>query len=75
MSDLVARVTIEPGKRGGEPCIRGLRIRVQNLLEMPANDMTTEDVQREVPDLERGDIRASFADAANPAARTAIVAA
>ena len=75
MSELLNRITIEEGKLGGKPCIRGLRIRVQDVLEMLANDMTMEDILREFPHLERDDIRASLAYAANQAAGTAIVAA
>ena len=59
------RITIEPGKRGGKPCIRGLRITVSDVLEYLASGMTEDDILREFPDLEREDIRASLAFAAD----------
>jgi uncharacterized protein (DUF433 family) len=59
------RITIEPGKRGGKPCIRGLRITVSDVLEYLASGMTEDEILREFPDLEREDIRASLAFAAD----------
>lgn len=57
-------ITIEPGKRGGKPCIRGLRITVSDVLEYLASGMSEEDVLRDLPDLTREDIRACLAFAA-----------
>ncbi len=51
-------ITIEPGKRGGKPCIRGLRITVYDVLENLANGMTHEEILREFPYLTEEDIRA-----------------
>ena len=59
------RITIEPGKRGGKPCIRGLRITVHDVLEYLASGMTEDEVLHDFPDLTREDIRACLAFAAD----------
>jgi uncharacterized protein (DUF433 family) len=59
------RITIEPGKRGGKPCIRGLRITVYDVLEYLASGMSEEQILRDFPDLAREDIRACLAFAAD----------
>ena len=59
------RITIEPGKRGGKPCIRGMRITVSDVLEYLAGGMTEAEILREFPDLEAEDIRACLAFAAD----------
>ncbi|HNR24611.1 MAG TPA: DUF433 domain-containing protein [Candidatus Bipolaricaulis anaerobius] len=59
------RITIEPGKRGGKPCIRGLRITVQDVLEYLASGMTVEEILGDFPDLTREDIQACLAFAAD----------
>jgi len=58
-------ITIEPGKRGGKPCIRGLRMTVYNVLEYLASGMSEDDILRDFPDLTREDIRACLAFAAD----------
>jgi uncharacterized protein (DUF433 family) len=58
-------ITVEPGKRGGKPCIRGLRITVYDVLEYLASGMSEEDILRDFPDLVREDIRACLAFAAD----------
>ena len=58
------RISIEPGKRSGKPCIRGLRITVSDVLEYLASGMTEEQILADFPDLERDDIRAALAFAA-----------
>ena len=58
-------ITMEPGKRGGKPCIRGLRITVYDVLEYLAGGMTHEDVLRDFPYLTEQDIRACLAFAAD----------
>ncbi len=58
-------ITIEPGKRGGKPCIRGLRITVYDVLDYLAAGMTEEDILRDFPDLQESDIRACLAFAAD----------
>ena len=59
------RITIEPGKRGGKPCIRGLRITVYDILEYLAGGMTEQQILTDFPDLEVEDIRACLAFAAD----------
>jgi len=58
-------ITIEPGKRGGKPCIRGLRITVYDILEYLASGMTTEQILADFPELTREDIFACLAFAAD----------
>jgi uncharacterized protein (DUF433 family) len=75
MNALLERITVEPGKAGGRPCIRGLRMRVQDVLEMLASGMTPDEILAEYPYLEADDIRAVLACAAAAVADTAVVAA
>lgn len=63
-SNLLGRITLEPGKCGGRPCIRGLRIRVQDILDMLAAGTRDEEILRDYPYLEADDIRAAVAYAA-----------
>jgi uncharacterized protein (DUF433 family) len=58
-------ITIEPGKRGGKPCIRGLRITVYDVLEYLASGMTHAEVLQKFPYLTEEDIRACLAYAAD----------
>jgi len=58
-------ITIEPDKRGGKPCIRGLRITVYDVLEYLASGMTQEEILQDFPDLTIEDIRACLAFAAD----------
>ncbi len=58
-------ITIEAGKRGGKPCIRGLRITVYEILEYLASGMSEDNILRDFPDLTREDIRACLAFAAD----------
>lgn len=60
-----SRITLEPGKRGGKPCIRGLRITVYDVLEMLASGMSALDVIADFPELEAEDIQACLAFAAD----------
>ena len=50
--DLIWRITIEPGKCGGRPCIRGMRIRVTDVLDLLEAGLTSVEVVEELPDLE-----------------------
>lgn len=59
------RITIEAGKRGGKPCVRGLRITVFEVLEYLASGMSTEDILDDFPYLEKEDILACLSFAAN----------
>jgi len=58
-------ITIEPGKRSGKPCIRGMRITVTDILEYLASGMTEEEILADFPDLTPDDIRASLVFAAD----------
>jgi uncharacterized protein (DUF433 family) len=66
-------ITIEPGKRGGKPCIRGLRITVYDVLEYLASGMTHADILREFPYLTEEDILACLAYAADRERKTTIL--
>jgi uncharacterized protein (DUF433 family) len=57
-------ITIEPGKRGGKPCIRGMRITVYDVLEYLASGMTVEEILRDFPYLTKEDILACLSFAA-----------
>ena len=58
------RITIEAGKRSGKPCIRGMRITVSDVLDYLASGMSEAEILAELPDLEREDIQAALAFAA-----------
>ena len=59
------RITIEPGKRGGKPCIRGMRITVYDVLDYLASGMSESEILSDFPELTAEDIRACLAFAAN----------
>jgi uncharacterized protein (DUF433 family) len=59
-----SRITVEPGKCGGRPCIRHMRIRVKDVLEMLASGASEDQILADYPDLEREDIRACLEYAA-----------
>jgi uncharacterized protein (DUF433 family) len=63
--DYRERITIEPDKRGGKPCIRGLRITVYDVLSYLASGMSETEILEDFPDLETEDIRAALAFAAD----------
>ena len=65
LMDYEGRITIEPGKRGGKPCIRGLRITVYEVLEYLASGMSQEQILNDFPDLTIEDIRACLSFAAD----------
>ncbi len=58
-------ITIEPGKRGGKPCVRGMRITVGDVLDYLAGGMSIEEILEDFPDLTREDILACLAYAAD----------
>ena len=62
---LTRRITIEAGKRGGKPCIRGMRITVYEILDYLASGMSIEEILEDFPSLEREDILACLNFAAN----------
>jgi uncharacterized protein (DUF433 family) len=65
--DWEERITFNPEQCGGRPCIRGMRIRVADILEMLAQDVSVEELLTDFPDLEREDIRACLHYAARRA--------
>jgi uncharacterized protein (DUF433 family) len=66
------RITIEPGKRSGQPCIRGLRITVWDVLEWLAAGESEEQILRDYPELEPADFRAVFEYASRLGRRVAL---
>jgi uncharacterized protein (DUF433 family) len=62
--DLLSRITIEEGKRGGRPCIRGMRIAVHDILGWLASGMTEAQILSDYEELEGDDIRAALSYAA-----------
>jgi len=75
MSELLSRITISSEQCGGRPCIRGMRIRVQDVLDMLAGGASYEEILEDFPYLEADDIRASIAYAAASIGDTAVIAA
>ena len=63
--DYSGYITIEPGKRGGKPCVRGLRITVSDVLDYLASGMSEVELLEDFPDLTRDDVRACLAFAAD----------
>ena len=61
---LLTRITTNPEQCGGRPCIRGMRIRVTDVLELFAAGLSAEQILEELPDLEPDDLRASLLYAA-----------
>ena len=55
---LLNRITVNPNQCGGKPCVRGIRIRVTDVLELIANGLTSQQILQEFPDLEQDDITA-----------------
>ncbi len=59
--DYTDRITINPAQCGGRPCIRGMRIRVKDILDLLAAGVTEQEILADFPDLEPLDIRAALA--------------
>ena len=66
-------ITIEPGKRSGKPCIRGMRITVGDVLDYLAGGMTVPEILADFPELTEEDIRACLAFAADRERKLAVV--
>jgi uncharacterized protein (DUF433 family) len=64
MSKLLERITVNSRQCGGRPCIRGMRIRVSDVLDLFAAGLSAEEILEDLPDLEMDDIRASLTYAA-----------
>ncbi|MBE9004432.1 DUF433 domain-containing protein [Fortiea sp. LEGE XX443] len=60
MSNLLSRITINPKQCGGRPCIRGMRIRVSDVLDLFAVGLNAEQILEEMPDLEADDLKAAL---------------
>ena len=60
MVEIADRITVDPDQCGGKPCIRGMRIRVTDVLELLASGLTQQQILNEMPDLEVEDITASL---------------
>ena len=58
MTDLLFRITSNPAQCGGRPCVRGMRIRVSDILDLFSTGLTAEQILAEMPDLEPEDIQA-----------------
>jgi uncharacterized protein (DUF433 family) len=71
--DYTKLITIEPDKRSGQPCIRGLRMTVQDVLEYLASGMSSDEILADFPDLTAEDIQACLAFAADQERRQRVV--
>ena len=60
MANLLGRITVNPDQCGGRPCIRGMRIRVIDVLDLLAAGLSREQVLEELPDLEAEDVTAAL---------------
>ena len=72
MSSVSTRITIEPCKRGGKPCVRGLRITVWDVLGWLAAGVSEEQIIEDYPELEKDDFRAVYDYAARVGRRVAL---
>jgi uncharacterized protein (DUF433 family) len=61
MPELLTRITVNPKQCGGKPCIRGMRIRGSDVLDLFTAGLTAEEILVEMPDLEADDLKASLA--------------
>jgi uncharacterized protein (DUF433 family) len=64
MSELMDRITVNPEQCGGRPCIRGMRIRVVDVLDLFAAGLSADEILEEMPDLEPDDLKAALQYAA-----------
>jgi uncharacterized protein (DUF433 family) len=60
MAELLGRITVNPKQCGGRPCIRGMRIRVSDVLDLFAAGLSAEQILEEMPDLEANDLKAAL---------------
>ncbi len=65
MNDWKKRITVNIDQCGGRPCIRGMRIRVMDVLDLLASGLTQDQILEELPDLEKEDIEAALKYASN----------
>ncbi len=74
MSKLLERITVNPQQCGDRPCIRGMRIRVSDVLDLFAAGLSSEQILEELPDLEMDDLRAALAYASRKLNHPVLVA-
>ena len=74
MRYLSERITIDPGQCGGRPCVRGMRIRVQDVVDLFAAGLSGEQILDEMPDLQREDLAACLTYVARLADHPVVVA-
>ena len=74
-SQISDRITVNPKQCGGHPCIRGMRIRVSDVIDLFANGLTPEQILDEMPDLEPEDLQAALQFASNRVNHAILVAA
>jgi uncharacterized protein (DUF433 family) len=74
MNTLAERITVDPEQCGGRPCIRGMRIRVSDVLDLFGAGLTAEQILDELPDLEAEDIQACLRFAARRVDHPVLVA-
>jgi uncharacterized protein (DUF433 family) len=73
--DLLKRITINPKQCGGRPCVRGMRIRVSDVLDLYAAGLSVEEILEEMPDLEREDLQACLQYASHKLNHAVLIAA
>jgi uncharacterized protein (DUF433 family) len=74
MTTIAERITVNPDQCGGRPCVRGMRIRVSDVLDLLANGLSPEQVIEELPDLELADIPACLRYASRRISHAVLVA-
>lgn len=74
MSELLNRITVNPKQCGGRPCIRGMRIRVSDILDLFAAELSFEEILEEMSDLETDDLKAALVYASRKIAHPVLVA-
>ncbi len=74
MSNVLDRITINPQQCGGRPCLRGMRIRVSDILDLYAAGLTGDDILADMPDLEPDDLKAALSYAARKLDHPVLVA-
>lgn len=74
MSELLSRITVNPAQCGGRPCIRGMRIRVMDILDMLAGGMSQAEILADYDELEADDIAAALAYASRAVSHPVLAA-
>jgi uncharacterized protein (DUF433 family) len=74
MTEIAERITVDPERCGGRPCVRGMRIRVSDVLDLLAAGLTQDQVLEELPDLTPEDIRACLRFASHRIAHPVLAA-